>query len=214
MKRRAAFTMLEILIAVTLVGMLLLALNTFIFSMGELWGRNSEPRLFEQHVRNVTRFLQQELERAALPPAGRSGQNAIALKEIKPQNGSTENLITFELPQGSRLIHWPGRPLPDVECSLQVREREGLYLLWHSRLEKNFEDDPPRETVITPLVTALAYDYYDTDFKRWKTENTLQRDSSGKYMAPQRLRLKFTYDKITRETVVTLPNTTEGLPQF
>lgn len=214
MKRRTAFTVLEILIAVTLVGMLLLALNTFIFSMGELWGRNTDVRLFEQHVRNVTRFLQQELERAALPPAGRSGQNAITLKEVRPQNGSTENLITFELPQGSRLIHWPGRALPDVECSLQVREREGLFLLWHSRLEKNFEDDPPRETIITPLVTALAYDYYDTDFKRWKTETTIQRDATGKFSTPQRLRLKFTYDKITRETVVTLPNATEGLPPF
>jgi prepilin-type N-terminal cleavage/methylation domain-containing protein len=214
MKRRAGFTMLEILIAVALVGALLVALNTFIFSMGELWGRNSDVRLFDQHVRNVTRFLQQELERAALPPAGRSGQNAITLKEIRPQNGSTDNMITFELPQGSRLIHWPGRALPDVECSLMVRDREGLYLLWHSRLEKNFKDDAPRETVITPLVTAMAYDYYDTDFKRWKTETTLQRNSSGQYTVPQRLRLKFTYDKLTRETVITLPSTTEGLPQF
>lgn len=213
--RRAGFTMLEMLVAVTLVGMLLLALNMFIFSMGEVWGRNNDVRLFEQHVRNVTRFLQQELERAALPPAGRSGQTAIALKEIRPENGSTENLITFELPQGSRLIQWPGgRALPDVECSLQVREREGLFLLWHSKLEKNYADDPPRETVITPLVTAIAYDYYDTDFKRWKTETNLQRNSAGQYTVPQRLRLKFVYEKRTEETVVTLPGTTEGLPQF
>lgn len=214
MRSRAAFTMLEILIAVTMVGMLLLALNTFVFSMGELWGRNSEPRLFDQHVRNVTRFMQHELESAALPPAGRSGRNAIFLKEIRPQSGSSEYMITFELPQGSRLIHWPGRALPDVECALTVREREGLFLLWHSRLEKNFADDPPRETIITPLVTALAYDYYDTDFKRWKTETQLQRDSSGKFKLPQRLRLRFAYDKLTRETVVTLPGGTEGLPAF
>jgi hypothetical protein len=182
--------------------------------MGELWGKNGDVRLFDQHVRNVTRFMQQELERAALPPAGRTGQSAIAPQEIKPQNGSTEQMLTFELPQGSRLISWPGRALPDVVCSLAVHDREGLFLLWHSRLEKSFADDPPRETLITPLVTALNYDYYDTDFKRWKTETTLRKDSNGQTTTPQRLRLVFTYDKLTRETVVTLPNTTEGLPQF
>ncbi|MFT3782946.1 MAG: prepilin-type N-terminal cleavage/methylation domain-containing protein [Nibricoccus sp.] len=212
--KRAGFTMIEVLIAVSLVGLLLVALNTFIFSMGELWGRNSDVRLFDQHVRNVTRFMQHEMEHAALPPAGRSGKSAITIEEIKPQTGLPDNLLTFELPQGSRLISWPGRALPDVVCSLVVREGEGLLLLWHSRLEKKFEDDPPRESVITPLVTALAYDYYDPDFKRWKTETILQKNSSGQYMVPQRLRLKFTYDKLTRETMITLPNSTEGLPQF
>jgi len=212
--RRAGFTMLEVLIAVVLVALMLVGLNTFIFSMGELWGRGSDVRLFDQHVRNVTRFMQQELERAALPPAGRSGQAAIAPQEIRPQNGSTEQMLTFELAQGCRLINWPGRSLPDVVCSLTVRDREGLLLLWHSRLEKNFADDSPRETVITPLVTAMSYDYYEADFKRWQTETTLRKDAAGKIVTPQRLRFKFSYDKLTRETMVTLPNAVEGLPQF
>jgi len=212
--KRAGFTMFEVLIAVFLVGMILVALNTFIFSMGELWGRGSDVRLFDQHVRNVTHFLQAELERAALPPAGQGGQSAIAPQEVKPQGGATETLLTFELPQGSRLISWPGHALPDVVCSLAVRPREGLFLLWHSRLEKNFADDSPRETAITPLVLALSYDYYDTDFKRWSTEDTLRKDVAGKTLAPQRLRLKFGYDKLTRETLITLPAAGEGLPQF
>ena len=212
--RRAGFTMLEVLIAVVLVALMLVGLNTFIFSMGELWGRGSDVRLFDQHVRNVTRFMQTELESAALPPAGRSGQAAIALQEVRPKDGATEQMLSFELAEGCRLINWPGRALPDVVCSLTVRDREGLLLLWHSRLEKNFADDPPHETVITPLVTAMSYDYYDADFKRWQTETSLRKDAAGKSMTPQRLRFQFTYDKLVRETMVTLPNAAEGLPQF
>jgi prepilin-type N-terminal cleavage/methylation domain-containing protein len=212
--RRAGFTMLEVLIAVVIVALMLVGLNTFIFSMGELWGRGSDVRLFDQHVRNVTRFMQTELENAALPPAGRSGQAAITLQEVRSKDGATEQMLTFELAEGCRLINWPGRALPDVVCSLAVRDREGLLLLWHSRLEKNFADDPPHETVITPLVTAMSYDYYDADFKRWQTETSLRKDSAGKTMTPQRLRFQFTYDKLVRETMVTLPNAAEGLPQF
>lgn len=211
---RSAFTLLEILLSLALVALLLVSLNTFIFSMGELWGRRTDVRLFDQHVRAVTRFLEHELRAAALPPAARANSTPIALQEVKPQNGMMEKMLTFELPAGSRLFTWPERPLPEVVCSFQARTSEGLVLLWHSRLEKNFDSDPPRETVVTPLVTALTYDYYDVDANRWSTESTLKMDPQGQPMTPQRLRLKFNYAKMTRESVVTLPAPGEGLPAF
>ena len=43
-------------------------------------------------------------------------------------------------------------------------------MLWHSDLENHFNDDPPRETLVSPFVTALSYDYFDTDFNKWTTE--------------------------------------------
>ncbi len=210
----SAFTLLEILLSLALVALLLVSMNTFIFSMGELWGRRTDVRLFEQHVRAVTRFLEHELRAAALPPAARANSTPIALQEIKPQNGMMEKMLTFELPAGSRLFTWPERPLPEVVCSFQARAGEGLVLLWHSRLEKSFDSDPPRETVVTPLVSGLTYDYYDQDANRWSTESTLKMDPQGQPMTPHRLRLKFSYAKMTRESVVTLPLPGEGLPIF
>ncbi len=215
---RAAFTLLEILLSLALVAMMLVALNTFVFSMGELWGRKADVRLFDQHVRAVTRFLQHELRTAVLPPAAVARSTPVAIQDITPQGGATDKLLTFELPAGSRLIVWPDpkRPLPEVVCSLQAREREGLILLWHSRLEKDFDTEPPRETVITPLVTGMAYDYYDTDSSTWSTETVLKPDPNGgtNPLLPQRIRLKFAYDKMTAESVITLPAPTESLPLF
>lgn len=211
---RRAFTLLEILLALALVGLLLVALNTFVFSMGELWGRGTDVRLFDQHVRAVTRFLDHELRAAALPPAARANSAPIGLQEVRPENGLTENLLTFELPGGSRIFNWPGQPLPEVVCSLQVRPNEGLLLLWHSRLEKTFDTDPPRETVVSPLVSKIGYDYFESDFNRWTTETTLKLDQQGAPLAPQRLRITFSYEKLTRESVITLPAPMEGLPSF
>jgi prepilin-type N-terminal cleavage/methylation domain len=212
--RNGAFTLLEILLALALVGLVLVAMNTFVFSMGELWGRNSEVRLFEQHVRAVTRFLENELRTAAFPPAVAAGDAPIEPKEIRPASGMTEHLLTFELPQGSRLFTWPDRPLPEVVCSLQVRDREGLFVLWHSRIEKRFNEDPPREAIVSPLVSELAYEYYDPDFKNWKSETQLRREGNDQYLTPQRLRLKFAYGKLSRETLITLPSPPEALPNF
>lgn len=211
---RRGFTLLEILLSLALVALLLTAMNTFVFSMGELWGQRADHRLFDQHVRAVTRFLESELRAAALPPAAKANSTPIALQEVRPQNGMMENMLTFELPSGSRLFNWPERPLPEVVCSFQARPNEGLVILWHSRLEKNFETDSPRETVVTPLVTGLTYDYYEDDLNRWTTETALKKDQQGQWMTPQRLRLKFTYNKMTRESVVTLPTPGEALPMF
>ena len=214
MKRRAGFTLLEVLLSLALVGLLFVGLNTFIFSMGELWGRNGDVRLFDQHVNAVTRYVGQLLREATLPPAARTGSTPIAIQQITPQSAPSDFLITFELPRGNRLLNWPDRPLPEVLCSLQARPNDGLYLLWHSRLEARFTDDPPRELRLTPLVASLAYDYYDDNLKKWTTLMALQTDSGGAQEVPQRIRLQFAYGKLKRETTVPVPVTIQGLPNY
>jgi hypothetical protein len=209
-----AFTLLEILLSLALVMLVIVGLNTFIFSMGELWGHRSESRLLELHVRAVTRFLDQQLRLASLPPEAQAGTPPVAPQEIRPRNGASDNLLTFELPSGCRLFNWSGPALPDVICSLQVRDGEGLFLLWHSKLEKHFADDPPREVLITPLVTSMTYDYYDSEGKRWQTETTLRRGSSNQLEAPQRLRLQFAYGTLKRESLIALSVPSEGLPDY
>jgi prepilin-type N-terminal cleavage/methylation domain-containing protein len=214
MRRRTGFTLLEVLLALTLMGLLFVALNTFVFSMGELWGRGADVRLFDQHVNAVTRFVGQLFQDATLPPSARAASTPVSIQQITPQSGVADFLITFELPAGNRLLAWPDRPLPEVVCSLQSRANDGLYLLWHSRLEARFADDPPREMKLTPLVASLAYDYYDDTQKKWTTQTALQTDSSGAQEMPQRLRLQFAYGKLKRETTIPVPVALQGLPNF
>jgi prepilin-type N-terminal cleavage/methylation domain-containing protein len=209
------FTLLEILVAVALLGGLLLAMNVFVFSMGEIWGRNSERRLFDQHVRAVTRHVENLLRSAALSPVVLNGTDApVVPREVRLDSGATETLLTFELPEGDRVLPWPEEPLPDVVCSLAVPERRGLVLYWHSRLETRFNEEPPRATVLTPFAVSIAYDYYQPEFKSWQSQPRLQRDREGKWLAPERVTLRFAHGKMTAETSVALPAITSALPPF
>ena len=210
--KKKGFTLLEILMALAIVGLILVAMNSFIFSMGELWGRNSDVRLFDQHVRAVTRYLQKSMNEASLPPYATANATPIGIQQITPSNGVQGNLITFEMTGGNRIFNWPDKPLPEVVCSLQQRPNEGLILLWHSRLETNFATDPPREIVLTPWVSAMQYDYYDSDFSRWTTEQVLRTDSNGNPEIPGRLRLTFTYGKMHQDAIVWIYPTPQGMP--
>ena len=209
------FSLVEILLAVALLGALLLALNVFIFSMGEIWGQNADKRLFEQHVRAVTRHVGHLLREATLSPAALEGAApGVKPQETKQDTGATATELTFELPAGDRVLPWPDGPLPDVVCSLGAPEGKGLVLRWHSRLETRFQDDPPRTLVLTPFVTAISYDYYQADFKSWQNQPQLQKNREGQWQVPDRVRLKFVHGKMTAETVIALPASTGALPAF
>ncbi len=211
-KKECGFTLLEMVLSLALIGLLLVAMNQFIFSMGELWGRGTDVRLFDRHARAVTRFVEKLVGSTALPEA--QGTVGLTVEEIRLPDGMTMPLITFELPAGSRVLPWPEAPLPDVVCSLGVRPDQGLVCYWHSKIETHFADEAPRATVLSPLVTGLSYDYYNASYNRWQNFSAMQRDSAGRWQLPTRLRLKFTYDKLTRETVVTLPSSSQALPLF
>lgn len=208
---RRGFTLVEVLLAFTLLTALLLALNVFVFSMAEIWGRNREKRLFDQHVRAVSRYVEDLLRRAAQPPAA---AKAVGAAEIRLPAGATEGLLTFELPVGDRRLVWPGRPLPDVRCALAVRAGQGLVLYWQSRLELKFAEEPPRATVLSPFVTGLDYDYFNPGYHAWQIQPVIQRDLQGRWQPPDRLRLHFRHGADTAETVVNVPRVTQGLPPF
>lgn len=202
------------MVAIAMAGLVLVGLNFFVFSMGEIWGRGSDSRLFDQHVRGVARFLQAEL-RAARGPYQKDGdESAFEIQDVKPSGGIPERLVTYTLLGSDRLMTWVDRPLPEVVCSLQVRDGKGLYLLYHSRLEKRFADESPREVLLSPFVESVSYQYYDEDYKRWTSERQFKRDAGGDYLVPQRLVFKFAYRGFTRELVLALEETGEGLPRF
>lgn len=210
-----AFTLIEVLLALVLLATLLTAINQFVFSITEVWTKHHDEFIFVQHTRAVARHLDEMLQtavnssRASNPSAG-----APAVEEVRLPEGGTEDLLAFDLPEGDRLFVWPDKPLPEVQCALAWRKDEGLVLYWKSRLEKDFADANPRLTVVSPFVTGLAYDYYDKTTDTWSTEAELQKDTSGTWLTPRRLRLHFHRKNRDYEEIITVPEIKEGLPAY
>ena len=53
------------------------------------------------------------------------------------------------------------------------------------------------ETVISPFVKALHYEYYDATLKEWKTEDEPKHDDGGTaWLKPARLHLIFKFPEL------------------
>ncbi|HEX2861753.1 MAG TPA: prepilin-type N-terminal cleavage/methylation domain-containing protein [Lacunisphaera sp.] len=200
-----AFTLIELLLALALLTMLVTALLTFVFSMGEIWGRGGEKRLFEQHVNAVTRHVESLLRRATWPRGAVAADEPFAVREVRPASGPRENLLGFDLLDGDRLLEWPEQPLPEVRCHLGIERSRGLVIYWQSLLERDMNDKPPRLAVVSPLVTALAYAYQDPNSGYWRTDQALRKNNSNEWLLPDRLILTFKQGTFEATRELTLP---------
>ncbi len=201
-KVSCGFTLLETLVSLALLGILLVTLNTFLFSMSELWGGGRDQRLFDQHVRAATRILKETLNQTTIGP----GALGCTIKDITDNEGEVAPRLTFLLIDAGRLANWPEAPLPDVDFSLYVSPERGLILQWQSRLEIERDLNDIHETVLSPFVTSIAYDYFDGDLKKWKYEETPLRDTSGSaYLQPARLRIRYARGELKTETIIDIP---------
>lgn len=200
------FTLIELLMALAILSMMLVALFTFVFSMGEIWGRGGEQRLFAQHVSASARHVESLLRRGAIPLPGSSSQTEpFSVRSIRSPDGGNADLLSFTLPEGDRLMRWPGPPLPDVTCSLAVIPGKGLVLYWQSSLEQNRETEAPRVAVISPFVTKLEYLGYSEDSGNWRTDQRLQKGTDGHWQLPDRLRLTYTHGNLVAVREISLP---------
>ena len=196
------FTLLETLISLALLAVLMLTINTFLFSMTELWGGKRDQRLFDQHVRAASRLVRETLEMATIAP----GAAGVAIKEVADGLGSTEPRLSFLLADAGRLADWPEHPLPDVDFSLFVDPEKGLALQWQARLEINRDRTDLHDTILSPFVKSLAYEYYDTDLKTWKLEEEPVHDTGGTaWKKPARIHLRFERGTLKQEVVLDLP---------
>lgn len=204
------FSLVEMLVALAILAGLLAAMNTFLFSMSELWGKGRDARLFDQHVRAATRQVRSTLDQAILGEGGA----ALRVAEVELANGTREPRLTFSLPDGGRLTSWPEGPLPDVDFSLGFEEDKGLVLTWRSRAETERDANDWHTSVLSPFADSIRYGYYDADLRQWRTEDTPLRESNGSaYRQPARIEITYSRGKRKMVSEIELPLRREGATQ-
>lgn len=209
---RSAFTLIEVLIVLTLAGTLLVAATTLLVNLTLLRAKPVQMLEYATHLQNLTNFLQSAFKGDTLPPAYwlENDNEALTLERFPDQSSSQPPYLEFRLPGDHPLIASKAHYAQSVRTQLVFIENDGLYLHWL------IESNDPREPngteyfqKLSPWVQAFRYGYYNATFNHWEIEDALQfaPDQPGVYELPDCLLIEFreSVDQATTTIPIYLP---------
>lgn len=207
-----AFTLIEILLALTIGGMLLTAISVYLVSLANIWFIRGDDQYFNQHVEGVTYFLNHALKNSV---TSQEAELASISWNRPPGFSEFEDpLLTFRLKEAPALLALPDQQFTAITCHLYFRKGYGLFMLWYSNLQKTEDSDDVQRTLVSPLLSNIRYCYYKSDDDKWEIHNTPQEDRSRKLIIPDFLFLDFEYEGELRETPLQLPNISGNISIF
>ena len=157
---RSGFTLLEVLLAILLASGIMTSVLLLAVGLGDIWNGTTPVRNLEVHSRQVVDFLKRGFRRAL--PVESGGLAYVFLDHSSGDFNTTGTpMLTWEVRESDGILPWNSQPLPYVIYQLTVIEDVGLVLYWQSRLEVDFEEYAPRQTLISSFVTGIEYHYYD-----------------------------------------------------
>ncbi len=213
MRRIRGFTMVEVLMAMALGGLVLAAASALLVTLAQAWANRPATRdAFDAHVNGVAHFLTAVLEEATLPAVTKQGDQAVDLQRPVGFSESDSPLVHFYLREAPPLFVWPKGVATRAHVYLYFDDREGLSFLWFSELqelEKNDEgrlepedEDELKKTLISPFCSEIYYCYYGEeddgpdDIKEWEIMEDLDENvQTGKYRVPAFVKLVFRWEE-------------------
>lgn len=213
-QNRRGFTLLEVLLAILLASGIMTSVLLLTVALGDIWRGTTPVRNLEVHSRQVVDFLKRGFRRAL--PVETEGISYVFLDHSSGEfNTSKPPLLTWEVRETDGIVAWQAESLPYVIYQLEVVEGVGLVLYWQSRLEVEFEEILPRETLISSFVTGIEYQYYDPERELWEMEPQPRSNTERRYDIPNRIKVTFeAEDEEPIFYVINLPNSSEGVPIF
>lgn len=212
-RHRTAFTLLEVLMALFLGGMLLTAAAAFLFGLFNLTVETEEAPVGKTHADAVADFLAYAFS-TALPPSqddAAANQSAVAWQPLPGSIQLNEQALALRLPGDLPLFFDDSLFLPELNCFLVFDRDDGLVFLWQTDAMATEDTGDFRRTIVSPLAVSMEYLYYDVDSNQWDSVTEPEQDDGGGFRLPDFLRLEF---ELGRQEAVTryvlLPSTTAG----
>lgn len=199
MKKRRYFTLLEVLLALSIAAMVMMACSSMLFAMIKLSTTMENSKPLGKHMNSVERFLKSCFINSNFPedtPADLFGDNRSDEGTIRiGQHPDNKQTTKMQLAFGVIKDHpfFPSRNLFSREklCWLDFREDDGLYLVWtFIYYEEEQSDYIIYENLISSYVKELNYWYY-SDTYGWEIEEDLSTSSSNAGNIPHFIELVF-----------------------
>lgn len=202
-----AFTLMEVLFAVTLSAMILLLAVQFLLALSQNWADRDEDRYFQEHVDGLLRFFESTLRQNAYDPRLPTELKYPALDRPPGMSNLQDPMLRIHFPDGAPLFFHGAEWTGPVTAWFGFLPDTGVFALWRPDFHPEMEDYRDFfQVLITPWAHDLKFYYYEREDDRWEEEDEVRLDSGGQPQFPDRVKAVFRYrDDVRKEALLTLP---------
>jgi prepilin-type N-terminal cleavage/methylation domain-containing protein len=165
---RAAFTLMEMLVAIALTGILLAGLAFVNHNVMTVWAAQAEDPLFDRHVDGLRRAL----EACAAETADAAGTQGVArpgsqVFSAAPSSTGVERAPYLRITGAPPFLVSDTMPMGFVHAWLCMENNAGLVLYWQTDAGRRDNQDATHRLVLSPWVVSMQTLSYDTSSDAW-----------------------------------------------
>lgn len=191
--KRQGFTLIEMVIAIALGAVILVAASSLLLSITQIWIKSEHLDDFQGHVHGVKTFLQTHINESYF----RINEKLPTVEWSSPpgiQSAGEEAYLSFYVYTPSPLFRTDS--LVPIVCYLSFDKKNGLSIIWHS-LEKASETSTSGiyETPLSQWVIGIKLHYYNFNNNHWDVVDRPRKGKDGKFELPDLIELQFAKEK-------------------
>ena len=166
--RRAAFTLMEMLVAIALTGILLTGLAFVNYNIMTVWAAQAEDPLFDRHVDGLRRAL----EACAAETVDASGTQGTArpasqVFRAAPASTGVDRAPYLRITGAPPFLVSDTMPMGFVHAWLCMEADTGLVLYWQTDAGRRDNQDATQRLVLSPWVVSMETLSYDAPSDGW-----------------------------------------------
>jgi len=216
---RRGFTLLEMTLVLAVGGILLLGAGSLVFGLAQLRLAAETAPQEDEHIANLTRFLESVFGMAEPMQNRGEGSGAaeapVAWRPVPGSSDLNEQALAFRLPGRIPIFVDDELYLPAVDCYLRFLDGEGLFLFWQTDEMAAEDAEDLRQSLLSPLVTGLEYLWYDQEDEVWDISDEAEENDEGQVVLPDFIRLTFRSDEAEpRTALLLLPPGESNIPRL
>lgn len=205
---RRAFTLIEVVIAIALAGILLTASAGVVMNTINLWEKSENIASIDRHLSGLDRFLSVliDAQKNTQVAQSASGKNIVGCTWTQPPD-KDETFPQFSVSENYPLLHLEEKPLPKITAWLYW-DSDGLWLISQTARQRNENENYASYTLLSPLLRSVRILAWEDDSGSWEEIDTV--DSTVLQSRALRLVMRFEENGKSRERVFTLSKVFAG----
>ena len=205
---RNAFTLLEVVIAIALAGILMTASAGVVMNTVNLWDKSENIVSLDRHLAGLDRFLSAliESQKTTQVAQSNSGKTIVGCTWTQPPD-KEEMFPQFTIRENYPLIQLEEKPLPKITAWLYW-DNDGLWLISQTTRQRNENENFVSFTLLSPHLDSARILVWEEESEAWEEVDSV--DNSILQSRSLRLALRFNENGKIRERSFTLSKTLTG----